>query len=224
MSSHRIYSYRYLGTTDKLFAFKPQLYDVLVDLSAPSIKVQYSTLKLPHPNVRQSTLVQGVPTLEETMAVAMDNRRYFSLLQQLARFRRRQGTLQKRLCAESALESPTPVEDPPDVLKLHHEDTMKGLGLDMAGTLRVMMTGGWWWWYGSEAVDEEECEPFLQGQAEQDQSDGDTRDQRLGGACLQVLQMQTNGNVDTEAIRYGEMGRYHNMYFAFPTAVPFSLS
>lgn len=204
-----------LGTTDKLFAFKPQLYDVLVDLSAPSIKVQYSTLKLPHPNVRLTTLVQGVPTSEETRAVAMDNRRYFSLLLQLARFRRRQGTLQKRLCAESALESPAAVEDPPDVLKLHHEDSVKSHGLDMAGTLRVMMTGGWWWWYGNETVDEEEYQPFLQGHAEQDQGEGDTRDQRLGGACLQVLQMQTNGNVDTEAIRYGDMKKMPQRVLCF---------
>jgi hypothetical protein len=96
------------------------------------------------------------------------------------------------------------VDDRPDVLTLDHEDSGKGLGLDMAGTLRVMMTGGWWWWYGEETVDEEEYEPFLLSHSEQEQDGRDddaAAPQRLGGACLQVLQIQTNGNVDTEAIR-----------------------
>lgn len=206
-----LFSARNLGTTDKLFAFKPQLYDILVDLSAPAMNVYYSTLKLPHPRVQRTTLLQGIPTLEETMALTLDNRRYFSLLQQLARFRRRQGTLQKRLSAESAssavllgTETPTTADDRPDVLRLNHEDSGKGLGLDMASTLRVMMTGGWWWWYGDETVDEEEYEPFLLSHPEQDQDGGNdaaASPQRLGGACLQVLQIQSNGNVDTEAIR-----------------------
>ncbi|KAG0049639.1 hypothetical protein BGZ83_005536 [Gryganskiella cystojenkinii] len=200
-------------TTDKLFMFKPHLYDVLVDLSAQSLKVQYSTPKLPHPKVHRTILVQGRPTLEETAALATDRQRYFSLLQQLARFRRRQGSLQRRLESASSgsvlgLEIPA-IPHGPESLRLHQEESIKGLGLDMAGTLKMMMTGGWWWWYGDEIAEEEEYEPFLQSHPEDEQGGDDVgtprssrADQRLGGACLQVLQIQTNGNADTEAIRF----------------------
>ncbi|KAF9899210.1 hypothetical protein EC991_009330, partial [Linnemannia zychae] len=160
--------------------------------------------------------------LETAEPCLIDHRRYFTLMQQLARYQRRQDWMQKRLVEEiSAAEvnreegDARTLEDPDQ--QLHWDSSGRrqasgssggGGGFNMSDTLGMMLTGGWWWWYGSDDVESEDYEPLipnknLPGQIQGGQ-DGET--QHRNGARLQVLQMQTSGSSSTEAIRC-----FHNL-------------
>ncbi|KAG0361299.1 hypothetical protein BGZ54_009153 [Gamsiella multidivaricata] len=101
---------------------------------------------------------------------AADNRRYFILLQELGRFRRRQEWMQRRLYAEAASSgSYTDPGETEDASELHEPelptiDSTAGMpvsGFNMSDTLRKMLTGGWWWWYGGEDSEEDGLESLL---------------------------------------------------------------
>ncbi|KAF8925501.1 hypothetical protein BGZ58_000747 [Dissophora ornata] len=191
------------GTTDKLFLSKPQLYDVLVDLSAAS-----------NPRIQHTRrTLQGYEG-EDFHPNAMDNRRYFTLLQQLGKYRRRQEWMQRRLYAEAASsgivdedeESGEPVSmERPEISKasdsvMHPTAT----GFNMSDTLGKMLTGGWWWWYGGDDNDaeSEDFEPLIpRGTIQNEEHESPDGDRPLSGARLQVLQTQTSSSSDTEAIR-----------------------
>ncbi|KAI7830472.1 hypothetical protein BC939DRAFT_499596 [Gamsiella multidivaricata] len=203
-------------TTDKLFLFKSQLYDVLVDLSAPTTKAIYATPSSAHP------LIQIVKStgkgLEQTECHpnAADNRRYFILLQELGRFRRRQEWMQRRLYAEAASSgSYTDPGETEDASELHEPelptiDSTAGMpvsGFNMSDTLRKMLTGGWWWWYGGEDSEEDGLESLLP-RATVPEQEHESQDENgpLSGARLQVIHTQASGSSDTEAIRF-----FHNL-------------
>ncbi|KAI8604737.1 hypothetical protein EDD21DRAFT_193702 [Dissophora ornata] len=195
-------------TTDKLFLSKPQLYDVLVDLSAAS-----------NPRIQHTRrTLQGYEG-EDFHPNAMDNRRYFTLLQQLGKYRRRQEWMQRRLYAEAASsgivdedeESGEPVSmERPEISKasdsvMHPTAT----GFNMSDTLGKMLTGGWWWWYGGDDNDaeSEDFEPLIpRGTIQNEEHESPDGDRPLSGARLQVLQTQTSSSSDTEAIRF-----FHNL-------------
>ncbi|KAF9918837.1 hypothetical protein BX616_005215 [Lobosporangium transversale] len=194
-------------TTDKLFLFKPQLYDVLVDLSSTNYKSAYPRICIVNETLRENELEECCPN-------AIDKRRYFSMLQQLNRFRRRQEWMQRHLCTEAA--STEAYEENEELSELSSTDmqtiecersSSKG-GFNMSDTLRKMVTGGWWWWYGGDGTEDDSLEPLITtptSQADSEHLSGD-RDRPLSGACLQVLQTRTCGSADTEAIRF-----FHNL-------------
>ncbi|KAF9945225.1 hypothetical protein BGZ72_001548 [Mortierella alpina] len=203
-------------TTDKIFMFKPQLYDVLIDLSASTSKTSYSTSTLAHPKIQETRDIQGDIVLQDAGPHLIDNRRYFVLLQQLGRFRRQQEWLQRRLCAEAALSGASDVRMESSTQELNasalYTDglTPEG-GFNMSDTLRKMITGGWWWWYGDDDSDAEpeEYESLItratQVQAmESDPQQG--QDPRPSSTRLQDLQAQSSGTPDMEAIRF-----FHNL-------------
>ncbi|KAG0345619.1 hypothetical protein BG004_003463 [Podila humilis] len=181
-------------TTDKLFLFKPQLFDVLVQIP-PISPLQDMYYELPKQIVPRISTVRetggGERYLKEVSGPHLiDNRRYFALFQQMSRSKRRQSTIQRRLRAESSNmgcndhtvlqpDSPNPWRgaypehndsrygDLGDNDALHSDErtfVSKDIGFRMSDTLKKMVTGGWWWWYGSDE-DEEEFQPFLQEEA-----------------------------------------------------------
>lgn len=190
--------------------FKPQLYDVLVDLSASTSKVSYSTSKLAHPKIQETRDVKGDFVLQDVHPHLVDNRRYFALLQQLGRFRRQQEWLQRRLCIEAALSEAIDVRiesstQDLDASALRTEGFVREGGLNMSDTLRKMITGGWWWWYGdgdSEA-EPEEYESLIPRatQIQGLESELQGQDASLSSTRLQDLQAQSSGTPDMEAIR-----------------------
>ncbi len=190
--------------------FKPQLYDILVDLSASTPKVSYSASNLAHPKIQETRDIKGDIVLQDTGPHLVDNRRYFALLQQLGRFRRQQEWLQRRLCAEVALSGASDVNaglptQGPNAPALYTEGFVPEGGLNMSDTLRKMITGGWWWWYGDGDSDAEPEEyESLIPRATQGQglgSDPQGQDPMLSSTRLRDLQAQTAGTPDMEAIR-----------------------
>ncbi|KAF9093864.1 hypothetical protein BGX29_009775 [Mortierella sp. GBA35] len=205
-------------TTDKLFLYKPHLFDVLVDLSAASgSAVAYTSPKETRPSLSIVKEIKGQLALEATEPHLVDHRRYFALMQQLARYQRRQDWMQKRLIEEiSETEAgreggdTRTLEDHDNHRERHGRQAsgLSGGGFNMSDTLGMMLTGGWWWWYGSDE-EEEDYEPLIPNKSVPGQVQGlsqDGEDQRRGGARLQVLQMHTSGSSSTEAIRC-----FHNL-------------
>ncbi|KAG0202429.1 hypothetical protein BGX33_009715 [Mortierella sp. NVP41] len=205
-------------TTDKLFLYKPHLFDVLVDLSAASgSAVAYTSPKETRPSLSIVKEIKGQLALEATEPHLVDRRRYFALMQQLARYQRRQDWMQKRLIEEiSETEAgreggdARTLEDHDNHRERHGRQAsgLSGGGFNMSDTLGMMLTGGWWWWYGSDE-EEEDYEPLIPNKSVPGQVQGlsqDGEDQRRGGARLQVLQMHTSGSSSTEAIRC-----FHNL-------------
>ncbi|KAI1315984.1 hypothetical protein EDD11_010566 [Mortierella claussenii] len=193
-------------TTDKLLMFKPELFDVLVDLSAPPAK---ST----HPRMHVVKEASKEYLQEESRPNAMDSRRYFLLLQQLGRFRRRQEWMQRRLYTEASSSAAIDISEESEGLRessvqvINSEGYIPSDGFNMSDTLRKMLTGGWWWWYGGEGEDEEDVEPLISTPAAQDhERDFQDMSRSRSGACLQVLQLQSARSSDTEAIRF-----FHNL-------------
>jgi len=212
-----------VGTTEKLFLFKLHLFDLVVDLSTSSgSAVVYTSPKEAHPRLSIVKEVGGDYALDATEPYMADHRRYFVLMQQLARYQRRQDWMQKRLVEEiseaevnrdggSGSDAMT-LEDPD-----HHRDGSSGGGgrrqgsgssssstggFNMSDTLGMMLTGGWWWWYGSDDAEVEDYEPLIPNKSVPGQGQQDGDDQRRNGTRIQVLQMQTSGSSSTEAIRY----------------------
>lgn len=198
----------YSGTTDKLFLFKPQLFDVLVEI--PASQPPQETYQLPKQTGPKISLVResrGERSLNEVSPQLVDNRRYFTLFQQMSRSRRRQCSIQRRLRAETSNmstdyswsgahpENNDGALSRESTLEVSHET-----GFKMSDTLKKMVTGGWWWWYGSDE-NEEEYQPFLQENEQSLAAQDIVPDQRLSGAHLQILQ-RPHADSDTEAIRY----------------------
>lgn len=212
-----------IGTTEKLFLFKLHLFDLVVDLSASSGSSNtYRSPKEAHPRLSIVKEVGREYALEATEPFRADHLRYFALMQQLARYQRRQDWMQKRLVEEiseaeasrdggSGIDART-LEDPDQ----HRDGNSAGGGrrqgsgssssstggFNMSDTLGMMLTGGWWWWYGSDDAEAEDYEPLIPNKSGPGQGQQDTDDQRRNGARIQVLQMQTSGSSSTEAIRY----------------------
>ncbi|KAG0308601.1 hypothetical protein BGZ98_007455 [Dissophora globulifera] len=196
-------------TTDKVFLYKPQVYDVLVDLSTHS-----------HPRIRVAHRTLAGHEVEERRPNAADNRRYFTLLQQLGRYRRKQEWMQRQLYAEAATHTVTDEDLETEAIMDGERDgivppTQSGTkpistgGFDMSDTLRKMLTGGWWWWYGGDESDEDEnLHPSILKDAAEQSQEARARDTNsaLTGARLQVLQARTSVSSDTEAIRF-----FHNL-------------
>ncbi|KAF9212308.1 hypothetical protein BGZ59_006922 [Podila verticillata] len=195
-------------TTDKLFLFKPQLFDVLVEI--PASQPSQETYQLPQQTGPKISLVResrGERSLKEVSPQLVDNRRYFTLFQQMNRSRRRQSSIQRRLRAESSNmgtdyawrgahpENNDGALSRESTLEVSHET-----GFKMSDTLKKMVTGGWWWWYGSDE-NEEEYQPFLQENEQSHAAQDIVPDQRLSGAHLQILQ-RPHADSDTEAIRF----------------------
>ncbi|KAG0349752.1 hypothetical protein BG005_010713 [Podila minutissima] len=195
-------------TTDKLFLFKPQLFDVLVEI--PASQPPQETYHIPKQTGPRISIVResrGERSLKEVGPHLVDNRRYFTLFQQMSRSRRRQSSIQRRLRAEGSnmgtdyAWSGAHPENNGGVLS--RESTLEvgqESGFKMSDTLRKMVTGGWWWWYGSDE-DEEEYQPFLQENEQNHAVQDIVSDQRLSGAHLQILQ-RPHADSDTEAIRF----------------------
>ncbi|KAF9571761.1 hypothetical protein EC968_000207 [Mortierella alpina] len=197
-------------TTDKIFMFKPQLYDILIDLSASPSKLSYSTSKVARPKIQETRDIEGDIVLLDVGPHLVDNRRYFALLQQLGRFRRQQEWLQRRLCVEAALSgtSDARMESSTQDLSasaLYTEGFVPEGGLNMSDTLRKMITGGWWWWYGDgdSDADPEEYESLIPRatQVQGLESELQGQDSTLSSTRLQDLQAQSSGTPDMEAIR-----------------------
>ncbi|KAF9339401.1 hypothetical protein BGZ91_006037 [Linnemannia elongata] len=214
-------------TTEKLFLFKLHLFDLVVDLSASSgSAIAYTSPKEAHPRLSIVKEVGGEYAMEASEPHMVDHRRYFALMQQLARYQRRQDWMQKRLVEEiSEAEAnrdggsggdARALEDP-----VHRRDGSSGSdgrrqgsassssstgGFNMSDTLGMMLTGGWWWWYGSDDAEAEDYEPLIPNKSVPGQGQQDGDDQRRNGARIQVLQMQTSGSSSTEAIRC-----FHNL-------------
>ncbi|KAG0318813.1 hypothetical protein BG000_004070 [Podila horticola] len=196
------------GTTDKLFLFKPQLFDVLVEI--PASHTPQETYQIPKQTgpcisiVRES---RGERSLKEVGPHPVDNRRYFTLFQQMSRSRRRQGSIQRRLRAESSnmgtdytWSGAHPENNDGALLRKRTLEVGQESGFNMSDTLKKMVTGGWWWWYGNDE-DEEEYQPFLQENEQNHAAQDILPDQRLSGAHLQILQ-RPHADSDTEAIRF----------------------
>ena len=211
------------GTTEKLFLFKLHLFDLVVDLSASSgSAVAYTSPKETHPRLSIVKEVSREYALEAIEPCMADHRRYFALMQLLARYKRRQDWMQKRLVEEiSEAEANRDGGSGGDVRTLedpdHHRDGSSGgggrrqgsgsssgttAGFNMSDTLGMMLTGGWWWWYGSDDAEAEDYEPLIQNKSVLGQGQQEGDDQRRNGTRIQVLQMQTSGSSSTEAIRY----------------------
>ncbi|KAF9148968.1 hypothetical protein BG015_009275 [Linnemannia schmuckeri] len=212
-------------TTEKLFLFKLHLFDLIVDLSASSRNaVAYPSPKEAHPRL---SIVKEIGTeyaLEATEPYMADHRRYFALMQQLARYQRRQDWMQKRLVEEISEAEANRDGGDGDARTLenpdHHRDGSSGStarrqgsrsisstgGFNMSDTLGMMLTGGWWWWYGSDDAEAEDYEPLIPNKSVPGQVQQDGEEQRRSGARIQVLQMQTSGSSSTEAIRC-----FHNL-------------
>ncbi|KAF9931796.1 hypothetical protein BGZ67_005102 [Mortierella alpina] len=197
-------------TTDKIFMFKPQLYDVLIDLSASPSKISYSTSKLAHPKIQETRDIKGEIVLQDVGPHLVDHRRYFALLQQLGRFRRQQEWLQRRLCVEAALSGASDVRmesstQDLDTSVLYTDGFVPEGGLNMSDTLRKMITGGWWWWYGDDDSDAEpeEHESLIPRATQVQGLESEPQGQypRLSSTRLQELQAQSYGTTDMEAIR-----------------------
>lgn len=216
-----------IGTTEKLFLFKLHLFDLVVDLSASSgSAIAYTSPKEAHPRISIVKEVGGEYAMEASEPHMVDHRRYFALMQQLARYQRRQDWMQKRLVEEiSEAEAnrdggsggDARVMEDPD----HRRDGSSGSdgrrqgsassssstgGFNMSDTLGMMLTGGWWWWYGSDDAEAEDYEPLIPNKSVPGQGQQDGDDQRRNGTRIQVLQMQTSGSSSTEAIRYASSG------------------
>ncbi|KAF9363369.1 hypothetical protein BGX34_004317 [Mortierella sp. NVP85] len=193
-------------TTDRLFLFKPQLFDVLIDLSAPPSKSLYPAPRPAYPQIRT---ISGNDS-KECHPNSVDKRRHFALLQRLVRYRRRQEWMRRETYTEATGDARTLDEAEETLLQ---ESDMPELelpteGFNMSDTLRKMVTGGWWWWwwYGGEEGEEEEQEPLLSGTGSYRQDGGSQGGSRPhSGASLQVLR-QVGGSADTEAIRF-----FHNL-------------
>ncbi|KAF9965600.1 hypothetical protein BGZ70_004486 [Mortierella alpina] len=196
-------------TTDKIFMFKPQLYDVLIDLSVSPSKVSYPTSKLAHPKIQETRDSKGDIVLQDASPHMVDNRRYFALLQQLGRFRRQQEWLQRRLCVEAALSEASAVRIEPstqdlNASALYTEEFVPEGGLNMSDTLRKLVTGGWWWWYGDDDRDlePEEYESLIPRATQEQGLEAELQgqDPSLSSTRLQDLQTQSSGTPDMEAI------------------------
>ncbi|KAG0311022.1 hypothetical protein BGZ97_012140 [Linnemannia gamsii] len=210
------------GTTEKLFLYKLHLFDLVVDLSSSSgSAVAYTSPKESHPRLSTVKKVGTEYTLEASEPCMTDHRRYFALMQQLARYQRRQDWMQKRLVEEIS-EAEANRDGGGDARTLEDPDQCRDGGggsgrrqasrsssttggLNMSDTLGMMLTGGWWWWYGSDDSEAEDYEPLIPNKSVSGQGQGtaqDGEDQRgRNGARIQVLQMQTSGSLSTEAIR-----------------------
>jgi hypothetical protein len=211
-----------LGTTEKLFLYKLHLFDLVVDLSSSSgSAVAYTSPKESHPRLSTVKKVGTEYTLEASEPCMTDHRRYFALMQQLARYQRRQDWMQKRLVEEIS-EAEANRDGGGDARTLEDPDQCRDGGggsgrrqasrtssttggLNMSDTLGMMLTGGWWWWYGSDDSEAEDYEPLISNKSVSGQGQGiaqDGEDQRgRNGVRIQVLQMQTSGSLSTEAIR-----------------------
>ncbi|KAF9391796.1 hypothetical protein CPB97_005433 [Podila verticillata] len=195
-------------TTDKLFLFKPQLFDVLVEI--PASQPSQETYQLPKQTGPKISLVResrGERSLKEVSPQLVDNRRYFTLFQQMNRSRRRQCSIQRRLRAESsnmgtdyAWRGAHPENNDGALARESTLEVSHETGFKMSDTLKKMVTGGWWWWYGSDE-NEEEYQPFLQENEQSHAAQDIVPDQRLSGAHLQILQ-RPHADSDTEAIRF----------------------
>ncbi|KAF9184165.1 hypothetical protein BGZ51_003529 [Haplosporangium sp. Z 767] len=200
-------------TTDKLFLFKPQLYDVLVDLSALNVQARYSTHKMAHPKIKLVKMVREEQSLLDIGPHFVDRRRYYTLLQHLGRYRRQQEWAHRRLFADTAslateqdYDISTSFQEP----QPQHPEQYKGgtaaSGFNISDMLRKMVTGGWWWWYGDDDADEDDYERLIPNKDTQSPAlYTQNEDSSLSGACLEVIQTQAHGNMDTEAIRF-----FHN--------------
>ncbi|KAG0262519.1 hypothetical protein BG011_010102 [Mortierella polycephala] len=199
-------------TTDKLFLFKPQLYDVFVDLSASTVQETYSTHKVAHPKIKVVGMVREEQGLLDVGLHFADRRRYYTLLQHLGRYRRQQEWAHRRLFADTASSATEQDYDASTSFQgSQHPEQCKGgtaaaNGFNISDMLRKMITGGWWWWYGDDDADEDDYERLIPNKDAQDSAlDTQNEGPSLSGACLQVLQTQAHGNMDTEAIRF-----FHN--------------
>lgn len=201
--------------------FKLHLFDLVVDLSASSGRT-YRSPKEAHPRLSIVKEVGREYALEVTEPFMADHLRYFALMQQLARYQRRQDWMQKRLVEEiSEAEANRDGSSGVDARTLedldHQRDGSSGGGgrrqgsgssssstggFNMSDTLGMMLTGGWWWWYGSDDAEAEDYEPLIPNKSVPGQGQQDGDDQRRNGTRIQVLQMQTSGSSSTEAIRY----------------------
>ncbi|KAF9927343.1 hypothetical protein FBU30_003300, partial [Linnemannia zychae] len=196
------------GTTDKLLLFKLHLFDLVVDLSTISEStVVYRSPKEAHPHLSIVQKVDVNYTLEAIEPSLVDHHRYFTLMQQLARYQRRHDWMQKRLIEEVS-EAGEDTGALQDMDHLRHSTSRRQAsessgGFKMSDTLGMMLTGGWWWWYGNNDAELEDYEPLLPSKAVVGQTPGiqDGENQRHNGARLQVLQVQAGGSLSTEAIR-----------------------
>ncbi|KAG0031307.1 hypothetical protein BGZ82_007044 [Podila clonocystis] len=196
------------GTTDKLFLFKPQLFDVLVEISASRHPQEtYQIPKQTGPRISIVRESRGERALVEVGPHLVDTRRYFTLFQQMSRSRRRQCSIQRRLRAESsnmgteyAWSGAHPENNDGALSRERTLEVGQESGFKMSDTLKKMVTGGWWWWYGSDE-DEEEYQPLLQENEQNHAAQDIIPDQRLSGAHLQILQ-RPHADSDTEAIRF----------------------
>ncbi|KAF9111999.1 hypothetical protein BGX27_004148 [Mortierella sp. AM989] len=199
-------------TTDKLFLYKHQLYDVLVDISALSSNTAYSG-KSTYPRINRVREGPKEHETEEWLPNSADDRRYFALLQRLGRSRRRHEWMQRRLCAEAAssetdqeTEGSTLLQEP-EMQNIDSDGFLSGSGFNMSDTLRKMVTGGWWWWYGGSDSDDDSPEPLMPSTTAQSPEHGhQNNDGALSGSCLQILHTRGSGSPDTEAIRF-----FHNL-------------
>ncbi|KAG0376303.1 hypothetical protein BGX24_007936 [Mortierella sp. AD032] len=211
-------------TTEKLFMFKLHLFDLVVDLSATSgSAVAYISPKEAHPRLSiVKEIGNTVLALETIEPCLIDHRRYFALMQQLARYQRRQDWMQKRPVeeiseAEANREGDARTLEDPDQQQQRRDSSGRrqassgssgGGGFNMSDTLGMMLAGGWWWWYGSGDAETEDYEPLIPNKSVPGQGQGaqDGDNQQRNGARLQVLQLQTSGSSSTEAIRC-----FHNL-------------
>lgn len=211
-----------IGTTEKLFLFKLHLFDLVVDLSSSSgSAVAYTSPKDAHPRLSVVKEIGTEYALEASEPCMADHRRYFALMQQLARYQRRQDWMQKRLVEEISeaeanrdgggdartLEDPNQYRDGgggSGRRQASRPNSTTG-GLNMSDTLGMMLTGGWWWWYGNDDAEAEDYEPLISNKSVSEQGQGMAQDGEdqcgRSGARIQVLQMQTSGSSSTEAIR-----------------------
>ncbi|KAF8952208.1 hypothetical protein BGZ46_003619 [Entomortierella lignicola] len=196
------------GTTDKLFLFKPELYDVLVDVSTTPVNSMYPSDKSAYPRIHVVRGSSKEYEKEEWHPNTADDRRYFSLLQKLGQSRRRQEWMQRRFYAEVASSeagqetemSATIHEQEPHTMD--SDEFLSGNGFNMSDTLRKMVTGGWWWWYGGNDTEDDGLESLVHNTTPQGPEHGYlNEDGTMSSSCLQILHSRTSGSPDTEAIR-----------------------
>ncbi|KAG0007654.1 hypothetical protein BGZ80_004398, partial [Entomortierella chlamydospora] len=193
-------------TTDKLFLFKPQLYDVFVDISAPPSNTGYSADKSTYPRIRVVRGDSKGHETEEWRPNTADNSRYFALLQRLGRSRRRHEWMQRRLCAEAAFsetdhdsEGSAAIHEP-EIRTMNSDGFLPEGGFSMSDTLRKMVTGGWWWWYGGNDTEDDSLEPLISSTAAQSPEQRYSSEGATSSSCLQILHTRAGGSPDTEAI------------------------
>ncbi|KAF9344129.1 hypothetical protein BGX26_004754, partial [Mortierella sp. AD094] len=200
------------GTTDKLFLFKPQLYDILVDISAPPNSTGYSADKSTYPRIRVVKGGSKGHETEEWRPNTADNSRYFALLQRLGRSRRRHEWMQRRLYAEAASSETDHEADGsaamqgPEIRTMDTDGFLSEGGFNMSDTLRKMVTGGWWWWYGGSGTEDDSLESLMPSTAAQGPEHGYSSEGAISSSCLQILHTRAGGSPDTEAIRF-----FHNL-------------